>query len=634
MATLTGKKVKDTYKSLLKLEGDTGSPVAGASGDAVQVKTGDNDATALYLNTDRVGVGVADPDHELEVAGKIHISNEGSAPSAPSAGDGGIIYTKADGKPYWISDDVADVALTNTVAVSADLDYGGYYSLNEQGRQNHVANTMSAPYYRFDGVDDKIIIATNSVVENHFDNGGTISAWIYPLSDGESSAGRVIATDNWNLFLDSDDGTNCKLAQVQVMSGDNPTFTTSALVLPLNTWSHVATVYDNGSGTNYPVMYINGVSYAVERNQAGTGTRTTSAGHGYGIGSDRNGNVTFDGQIAGVTLFNNALTAPEVKELYSGASVPFKYKGANQTELVTDGAFTNTSNWTEQSGWSVTGGSLEIDGASNDTKTYNTVSPNNNTAGKRYRATFTVSNYSAGAVHYEIGANDGTERSANGTYTEEFTLTTSSSDYGFQCTGTTTLDIDDFSVVQIGAVAEYDGSSAGAHQWGDKSGNELHGTVGDGAGGATAPSLENTPYDSGTEYEEGTWTPAWVAATGTLGTINYTNLVGKYTKIGDTVHIKLSFYNGSFADGGASGALSISGLPFTASAGACSLSFGDTRLFAGDTPSEAQVNSSAAIIALFYRDAADGANTNLLVADAATGSGALNLVTISGTYFV
>jgi len=169
-------------------------------------------------------------------------------------------------------------------------------------------------------------------------------------------------------------------------------------------------------------------------------------------------------------------------------------------------------------------------------------------------------------------------------------------------------------------------------------GNLVIGTAGKGI----SFSATNTPAQSagsGTsnlldDYEEGTWTPAWVAATGTLGTINYTNLVGKYTKIGDTVHIKLSFYNGSFADGGASGALSISGLPFTASAGACSLSFGDTRLFAGDTPSEAQVNSSAAIIALFYRDAADGANTNLLVADAATGSGALNLVTISGTYFV
>ena len=57
MATLTGKTIATTYTSLLKLEGDSGSTVAGASGNAVQVKTGDDDATPLYLNTDRVGIG-------------------------------------------------------------------------------------------------------------------------------------------------------------------------------------------------------------------------------------------------------------------------------------------------------------------------------------------------------------------------------------------------------------------------------------------------------------------------------------------------------------------------------------------------------------------------------------------------
>ena len=61
MATLTGKTIAATYTSLLKLEGNTGSTVAGASGDAVQVKTGDNDATPLYLNTDMVGIGAAAP---------------------------------------------------------------------------------------------------------------------------------------------------------------------------------------------------------------------------------------------------------------------------------------------------------------------------------------------------------------------------------------------------------------------------------------------------------------------------------------------------------------------------------------------------------------------------------------------
>ena len=57
MATLTNKTIASTYTSLLKLEGDTGSTVAASSGNAVQVKTGDNDATPLYLNTDRVGIG-------------------------------------------------------------------------------------------------------------------------------------------------------------------------------------------------------------------------------------------------------------------------------------------------------------------------------------------------------------------------------------------------------------------------------------------------------------------------------------------------------------------------------------------------------------------------------------------------
>ena len=70
MATLANKAIKDTYTSLLKLEGDTGSTVAGASGNGVQVKTGDNDATPLYLNTDRVGIG-ASPSELLHVEGSV-----------------------------------------------------------------------------------------------------------------------------------------------------------------------------------------------------------------------------------------------------------------------------------------------------------------------------------------------------------------------------------------------------------------------------------------------------------------------------------------------------------------------------------------------------------------------------------
>jgi hypothetical protein len=66
MSSLAGKTLFSTYTSLLKLEGDTQALVAGG-GTAIQIKTGDNEATPIYLNTDRVGIGTASPGHKLDV---------------------------------------------------------------------------------------------------------------------------------------------------------------------------------------------------------------------------------------------------------------------------------------------------------------------------------------------------------------------------------------------------------------------------------------------------------------------------------------------------------------------------------------------------------------------------------------
>lgn len=60
-----------------------------------------------------LGIGVADPDHELELAGVLHVSNEVASPSAPSSGDGGCVYVKSDGKLYYISDTVAETDLSS-----------------------------------------------------------------------------------------------------------------------------------------------------------------------------------------------------------------------------------------------------------------------------------------------------------------------------------------------------------------------------------------------------------------------------------------------------------------------------------------------------------------------------------------
>ena len=74
---------------------------------------------------------------DTSVSGTLAIIEEqGSSPSAPSAGAGGILFTKSDGKLYWISDDVSEVE------ISAGGGGDNEFSLVERGfTYTHTSNT-------------------------------------------------------------------------------------------------------------------------------------------------------------------------------------------------------------------------------------------------------------------------------------------------------------------------------------------------------------------------------------------------------------------------------------------------------------------------------------------------------------
>ena len=73
---------------------------------------GSTTTNGIHINSSgNVGIGVADPDQKLEVAGAIHMSGEVSSPSAPSDGDGVILYAKSDGKLYFISNEEAETEI-------------------------------------------------------------------------------------------------------------------------------------------------------------------------------------------------------------------------------------------------------------------------------------------------------------------------------------------------------------------------------------------------------------------------------------------------------------------------------------------------------------------------------------------
>jgi hypothetical protein len=338
---------------------------------------------------------------------------------------------------------------------------------------------MPAPYYRFDGSNDFIEIADSphlSFGDGTSDSPFSISAWINieDVSNGFYIINKGIvgsSTHEYLLYLPS--GKLTFYAYDQSAGSYIGRQYDNVLTSFDGSWIHVAATY-SGSGANSGIkLYLNGVQ--VDDTNFSSGSYTAMEADTAAVTLGRYDTSYDEGSMADFKIHNLELSTAEVKELYSGASVPFKYKGANQTEL--------------------TSGTLTI--------------------GKKYRINDWITN-------------------------DDFTNIGGTNEDGneFVATGTTpTTWTNSSTVVPIGAVAEYDGSTAGAHQWGDKSGNALHGTVGAGTGDATAPTLENTPYDSGTEYEEGYHTATLTCSgSGTL-TVHSSNDQLSYIRIGNQVTV-------------------------------------------------------------------------------------------------
>ena len=86
------------------------------------------------------------------------------------------------------------------------------------------------------------------------------------------------------------------------------------------------------------------------------------------------------------------------------------------TDLVTNGGFAADTDWTKGTGWTIASGVASSDGSQSAdadlTQSLSLVS------GKTYEVEFTISNYSAGNATPVAGDTEGTDRAANGTFTE------------------------------------------------------------------------------------------------------------------------------------------------------------------------------------------------------------------------
>jgi hypothetical protein len=609
----------------------------GASGaEANNVAVGSSALLAVTTGSGNVALGSSAGD-VITTGGQNTIIGADSDPGAADAvnqtivgyGIGGVL--DVDNSVVLGNASVTDVYMAQ--------DSGAY--VHSQNVPNHVANTMSAPYYRFDGVDD--YVNTNETFQTTY-RGDFSIAMMIKVIDGNPSAveslwGASESDTNDRVYMSINTNGTVELKYKDGSTQLAPTTTSAIFTDGENPWKHIVVVID--AVNNLALFYDNGTSVAVTSSDLSSLDFSTIAlTQNAVIGARNQAGLYghFDGSISDVKIFNNALTATEVKELYSGASVPFKYKGASQTELITDSDNTDFNDGTindwavsTNGNGTVTYSTASIGGADNKQGLITVGSTAGSythadladgfisafTAGKIYRVKANVyipsannnwtevrlvfDNYSGSSIISETQATLGTEDSWQSLEVVLQMGTDVAGSLLLVARSTTTGDLvyfDDITITQIGAVAEYDGSGIGASRWDDKSGNDLHGTV-------TGATVENAPADadSGLTYEEGTFTPT-ILLGGTeistnSGTYNSGQTQGSYTKIGNRVLFNMRV--GITNKGGETGDMRVAGLPFTVGANPQSVAALSLTMWVvsyADTPF-AQADESSSSVGLF-----------------------------------
>ena len=148
-------------------------------------------------------------------------------------------------------------------------------------------------------------------------------------------------------------------------------------------------------------------------------------------------------------------------------------------------------------------------------------------------------------------------------------------------------------------------------------GNLVIGTAGKGIDFSADPHAPGMTSELLDDYEEGSWTPTLLASTTDFTSVSYFPgaVEGRYTKIGNLVHVQGSMRTVAITVGPAAGDLCIGGLPFAAASVPFSDSvaeIGEAASFNTNQPSVGLVLGNTTRIVLRYRAAANGSPANML----------------------
>jgi len=173
----------------------------------------------------------------------------------------------------------------------------------------------------FDGggaADDLINCGSLASIDNIFDGGGTIAAWVNPASEGEAG-GRVLSKSKWYIHLGNEAAGKTKIYfTINWTAGATfKQWSTTDTELTLNVPTRILITYNSDAAANNAIIYVNGSVVVAPGSADPAGARSDDSAFGLIVGNAVGGTNTTDGYIMEVTGWNRILTATEAAYDYA-----------------------------------------------------------------------------------------------------------------------------------------------------------------------------------------------------------------------------------------------------------------------------------------------------------------------------
>ena len=267
------------------------------TGLTLNTNTGAITGTPSSATTNQLTIRLADA--MAQTADQEFLLAITNAPPAPSAGS-------TAGLVQWKFDEASGlVALDSTGSGNLGA------LLNDPTR---VTGQVSPGALRFDGSNDRVA-ATNATSLN-VTGALTVAAWVKPESVLGTRYVLIKGSQSGAAYSYALRASDAKMQYRWVSAGGvENKFATTAGVLTIGRWLHVAAVHTPGS---LPVLYINGV---VAPGSLGTGSAAAPrlpSPNPFTVGASSDGSDLFQGAIDEVVVCASALTPTQIQGLMNG----------------------------------------------------------------------------------------------------------------------------------------------------------------------------------------------------------------------------------------------------------------------------------------------------------------------------